>query len=62
MKTDLNQCAQCGNHIHKEHEIECKENGEVLCIGCSWLRTNDSEIKVSNYGINSDGKMQKLQK
>jgi predicted sulfurtransferase len=43
MKTDLNQCAQCGNHIHKEHEIECKENGEVLCISCSWLRTNDSD-------------------
>jgi hypothetical protein len=43
MKTDLNQCAGCGNHLHKEHEIEWKETGDVICIGCSWVWTNDND-------------------
>jgi hypothetical protein len=46
MKTELNQCAGCGNHIHKEHEIEWKKTGDVICIGCSWLRTNDSDYEA----------------
>jgi hypothetical protein len=43
MKTDLNQCAGCGNHIHPEHEVICKKSMKVFCIGCSWVWTNDNE-------------------
>jgi hypothetical protein len=46
MKTELNQCAQCGNHIHPEHEVSDKKTGKVLCIGCSWVWVNDDEEKA----------------
>jgi hypothetical protein len=46
MNTELNQCAQCGNHIHPEHEVSDEKTGKVLCIGCSWVWVHDDEEKA----------------